>query len=1117
MINLSTPFQDFDCTSFLRDFLPEDLILSKEDLVKQPYQKYITHGGILGTVKSLNLSIIEFKQSSENDPRVSLAKEAFRIMADHRIRRWLVIFWNPRSKNWRLSLMTINLDIDEKNKIVRNYSNAKRFSFLLWEGEAMKTPRIQLSKRVDDFEDLQKRFSVEVVRKEFFDDYIDLFIRLYIDISNDEWLVKVLADQNTDRVKFTKNLLGKIIFVYFVQKKWWLGLDRDGTWWNGDKNFMRSLWDRFDSGDTFVRPSTDFFYNDYLEHLFYNGFNKDRRDDEAYEPNMRMKVPYLNGGLFREDYRDWEHFTAKVSNDIFSNGKDGILDVFDTYNFTIDEDDLTDAEIAVDPEMLGKIFEKMISVSNGNIDEIVALYKEKWKVKIGTELNKKFGAFYTPREIVHYMTRESLVAYLATNISGKKELNEAQIRSIIDAKDQHLSRVETIQLFGKDTSDMSIFTNELDTLLQKVKIIDPAVGSGAFPMGILHEITTLRYYLHSEGFCTVHKYETEDGMEELTEDGHISMYHIKRETIKNSIYGVDIEPGAIDIARLRFWLSLVVDAEHPEPLPNFEFKFICANTLIPLAEEIEKNQTALDLGKNELNLKTLRKYMTEYYNADNKIKKKQLEERINSYVALDGSNTTAQTTFAELSTPRRLQLANFHPFNSNHSNTFFDASLMMWEGRGFDIVIGNPPYIWYKWNSDLFSQVKKTKIGNLYYQKEMDYWYYFAHIGLDILMKKWFLTFITTSYWKTASWAKKLREKIKENFLSIFIDFWEKKIFENASWQHNCIFMVWKSENHGVKILKESAKELNEIFDTGNIINYKNSFFDENNCIFFNNEKNREILKKVKEWQKLWTMCRICSWIKTGADKVSNKHTWKYILNRNKWDWIFVLNKNESEKFLEKWLEKSFFGDFYKNSDIWKYYVSESKYKLLLALDENDLKNSIVYDHLVEFKEILFQRKARFGSLLDRLDLNFKKEDTELYKNTGKIVVPYRWSSNKFTYLDTEFYSTEDVYYISKPQYGLELPYVLSLLNSQLYNFFLKFSSKIKGWMVEYTTWVLKQIPIKIPHDQKPFITLVDQILSAKKLDPKADTKELERKIDGLVYLLYGLTEEEIGIVEDSN
>lgn len=193
--------------------------MRREDTVKQPYQKYITSGHILGSVKSLNLSILEFQQTSENDPRVSLAKEAFRIMADHRIRRGLVVFWNPGTQNWRLSLMTISLEIDEKNNVVRNYSNAKRYSFLLGKGEPIKTPRIQLTERTKDFEDLQKRFSVEVVRKQFFDDYIDLFIRLYRAISEDNHFTSLLKEQGTDRVKFTKNLLGKIVFVYFIQKK----------------------------------------------------------------------------------------------------------------------------------------------------------------------------------------------------------------------------------------------------------------------------------------------------------------------------------------------------------------------------------------------------------------------------------------------------------------------------------------------------------------------------------------------------------------------------------------------------------------------------------------------------------------------------------------------------------------------------------------------------------------------------------------------------------------------------------------------------------------------------------------------------------------------------------
>ena len=165
------------------------------------------------------------------------------------------------------------------------------------------------------------------------------------------------------------------------------------------------------------------------------------------------------------------------------------------------------------------------------------------------------------------------------------------------------------------------------------------------------------------------------------------MYQIKRETIKNSIYGVDIEPGAIDIARLRFWLSLVVDAEHPEPLPNFEFKFVCANTLIPLDEDIGQKQMTFGMLE-EASLKTIKRYKREYYNADTKNEKARIAMKLREYTKLPALR------LGDIVPRRSLQIDEFGKNfdNSNYSHSFFDASLMLSEWRGFDIVIGNPPY-----------------------------------------------------------------------------------------------------------------------------------------------------------------------------------------------------------------------------------------------------------------------------------------------------------------------------------------------------------------------------------------------------------------------------------------
>lgn len=1072
MIDFSTPFQDFNNSRFLKDFLPEDLTLHKEDLIKQSYQKYITEGHILGTVKSLNLSILEFKQTSEHDPRVSLVKEAFRIMADHGVRRWLVIFWNPKTRNWRLSLMTINLDIDEKNKIVRNYSNAKRFSFLLWEGEAMKTPRTQLSWKVKDFEDLQKRFSVEVVRKEFFDDYIDLFIRLYIEISKDVSFVKVLSEQGIDRVKFTKNLLGKIIFVYFVQKKWWLGLDRDKKWWEGDKNFMRSLWERFASGDIFVRPSTGFFYNDYLEHLFYNGFNKDRRDDDGYEPNMRMKVPYLNGGLFKEDYRDWEHFVAEISNDIFSNSvKNGILDIFDTYNFTIDEDDLTDAEIAVDPEMLGKIFEKMISVSKDNIDEIVTLYQEKGKVKIGTELNKKFGAFYTPREIVHYMTRESLITYLSTNTSGKKEDNESKIRSLINAKDQHLSQTETLQLFGNDISHISAFAQEVDTYLQKVKIIDPAVWSGAFPMGILHEVTTLRYYLHSEGFCTNHHHETEEWEEELTEDGKVSMYQIKRETIKNSIYGVDIEPGAIDIARLRFWLSLVVDAQHPEPLPNFEFNFVSANTLLPLFEEDIGNQTQLSVD-DSLKIERLREFMRRFYNANTKKEKEDIQNGFKNYINKkyridDHKQLALEWSF----TPRQKQIIEFNPFNNNHSNPFFDSALMMSVFRGFDIAIGNPPY-----GTSLKWEYRETVNDYLGKVPDFEIYYYFIEIGEKLLKKGWILNYIIPNTFLFNVFAKKYRLSLLENWqVYQIIDCTNFDLFENATVRNAIPLLIKGFTTKNIKYKK-----------TNWIINHTSLLEQPDSSI-----SKEALLDNITNW---WLAFKL--WDETLNLIKKIKNSWSPL------DGDFIASQGyipyrKSDLIKKYWKEE---GSKIVKEKLWHSIEKKNfQYK-----QEIDGRNLTKYSYTKPQSYVFYWK--HLACYVDEKFFNQPRILVREITNPGIIAC----------YIEEELVNDPQI--ISIISNGGNLFFLWCLLNSKLATFYHFNSSPkaTKGAFPKILVTDLKNFPIKqiSIEKQEIFISLANQILETKKLNPKIDTSEIEKRIDQLVYELYDLTADEIGIIE---
>ncbi len=736
-----------------------------------------------------DIFVLEIKQKSKKDPRITLTKDAFKIMEDIGANYALVIFYSDDAKNYRLSLLTRKKFFWEKEE-----SDPKRYSFLLWEWEKTKTPERQLNKQISNFQDLFAAFDVEVVRKEFFNNYLDLYVRLYREIIKDVDFTKLLKSQWVDIVSFAKTLLGKLVFLYFIQKKWWLGVSR---WWeygkNGDKDFMRSIWNDFKNNEESLSIEKKwYFYNDYLEWLFYEWLNKDRRDSEDYFANLQMKVPYLNWGLFKEDYRDWEKGISKISNEIFSNNeKNGILDIFDTYNFTVDEDDLYDKEIAVDPEMLGKIFEKMISISTENIDTILEEYNKneslwkKKKIEIDNLLNKKLGAFYTPREIVHYMTKESLISYLVNNLKGKKDENETKMRKLFDLKEQFL--VTRAEITESVFSSLSLSIVEVDELLKKVKVLDPAVGSGAFPMWLLHEISSIRYYIYGVFYETFGV----NTQEYKNESWKISMYKIKRDVIQNNIYGVDISAGAIEIARLRFWLSLVVDEESPEPLPNFEFKFICANTLIPLEEEKQQGQLELDSMQKEINTETLRKYMVKYYNAQSNKDKEEWKTRIEKFLGIKEFSIRALDLYNTKSA-RTKQLETYEPFNPNHSAGFFDPSLMMGNSK-FDIVIGNPPYIWGKWNEKIFQEVYNSSFWKRFYTRWMDIFYFFFHRWIDILKEDWILTYITTNYFITADWWINLRRDLStRTSLSKMINFNELNIFENAKWQHNIILMLEK-------------------------------------------------------------------------------------------------------------------------------------------------------------------------------------------------------------------------------------------------------------------------------------------------------------------------------------
>ncbi|MEO0134239.1 MAG: class I SAM-dependent DNA methyltransferase, partial [candidate division WOR-3 bacterium] len=511
----------------------------------------------------------------------------------------LVAFVSPDFDDWRFSLVKMDYRFGKtptgKIKVREEFTPAKRWSFLVGKNEKSHTAQSRFLPILEDdnwrptLEDIEKAFDVEVVTKEFFEKYRDLFIRTKLEldkiVQRDAKIKQEFERKNINTVDFAKKLLGQIIFLYFLQKKGWFGVEKGKPWGTGPKDFIRKLFNK--EFGTYKN-----FYNDILEPLFYEALRTDRSSDDHYYSRFNCKIPFLNGGLFDPiNNFDWVNNDILLPNELFSNKNrtkegdigDGILDIFDRYNFTVNEEEPLEKEVALDPELLGKIYEKLNAIRPDNFDEYVKVLKSGKKGK-ETKFNKEYGVYYTPREIVHYMCQESLINYLETELRGKVSRDDLEkfikiADSVQELEVVALEKEERIKSGEQKTTRYesqipeSIKQNaeEIDKLLADIKVCDPAVGSGAFPIGMMHEIVKLRQllsiYLKREA----------------------KSYDLKRHCIENSLYGVDIDPGAVEICKLRFWLSLIVDEEdfhNIKPLPNLDYKVVCGDSLLGIPENI---------------------------------------------------------------------------------------------------------------------------------------------------------------------------------------------------------------------------------------------------------------------------------------------------------------------------------------------------------------------------------------------------------------------------------------------------------------------------------------------------------------------------------------------------
>ena len=1152
---LHSPYHTKNYVDFIREILPGVRIVAPDKLNKE-YSNFSSHieGYIhVGTFqtpdkkKILIMAVQQRKAGYVENARSTQRSFAKKLIENGNADAALIAFYTDGDSKWRLSLVRLDYEMKIENgrlKTAENLTPAKRYSYLVGQDEPCHTAISRFDRFITDsavlpehptLDDLEEAFSVEKVTDEFFQLYCEKFHQLREQLESIEDFRIEAEQHNFTSAQFAKKLIGQIVFLYFLQKKGWLGVKAwpdkltekeyknayyargsksrelipivyrpagDGTyrvsaaalqsisdadeevlaqcvkgnpWGSGPRDFMRKLF------NIAVQRKQN-FYSELLEPLFYDALNRNR-GEQGYCPALHCRIPFLSGGLFEPiDGYDWEHNEFSIPNEVFSNestkGKrdaDGILDIFDRYNFTMSEDEPMEREVAIDPEMLGKVFENLLEVKD----------------------RKSKGAFYTPREIVHYMCQESLINYL----TNKMGVSEDAIRDFIlygdYMKDEDTNKEKRQRNGGmliseelyKLNPDGSVAVNrllEVDKALQDVRVADPAVGSGAFPLGMLNEIVRARQNISAYLAITMKSYDVR--MMYMMER---SPHSLKYETIRNCIFAADIDPSAVDIAQLRLWLALVIDDEinpdahneleghrNPRPLPNLECNILCGNSLIDEFEGIRLIKESNLLGSSEYQLdmdsarfdtivQKLIAAQDALFRCDDPMKKIQLKEEIESLRDI--------LILAQLEGCPQAFLDKYHDSKQLASKPYvlwqLDFARVFREKGGFDIVIGNPPYGLLNKKQNQNTSIKATEYELSYYKNNPLYrpakggminiFRLFICKSFDLLKKNGHTSLIFPMAFMCDLSAYALRDYVLRHNKIDYLEAFPERDNENKR--------VFKSAKMSVCILGASKTKTsgNDRFP---MRISRDRFVDTLSPITWMAREDIEIIDKSSltiplmipaEYEILLRMCSNST--RLGA--VSKCYTGEIDLSLNKK--YVKLDSGFTRMLRGAQVQKFFIADKISQGDI--LYLDASTY-----LRENTSPKS---------RHHLNRRIVMQGI-------------------TG-VNERYRL---KMTISERGIFCANSVNYLLIDDNDIE--FFLGLCNSRLLNWFfakLSTNSNVNGYEVD-------NLPIKIPTDEgKKIVTLLVHRLLENPLDTVA-----EEQLNKIIYDTYGLSSEQITVVESN-
>ena len=1042
-MNLNEKFSQNIFLDWIDELLPD----FERDVKRVDVPKSFTEVSKIESLGKSPIGVMVFAIQMDSDPtrrRVSITKDSFNLLKNYSVQNAIIAYFCPSFGQWRLSLLTSTATWED-GRVISKLSNLKRQSFVLGVNAKTKTPTKYLAGKVADLTDLKKRFSIEVVNKDFYKEISSAFNSLQSVLQ----LPSKEAKSQTN-LEFSVRLIGRIIFCWFLREK-------------RSEAEISLISDKVLSLDA-VKNTKD-YYHKLLEPLFFEVLNKplESRNFDEFDKEPFTQTPYLNGGLFsaqyddyyersRNDFQSKYHNTLVVPNSWF----ESLFETLETYHFTIDENTSYDEELSIDPEMLGRIFENLLAEINP---------------ETGESARKSTGSYYTPRVIVDYMVDESLTLYL----KNKTNIDEEKIRAVIsydldDDQSKPLTQTEK--------------ENIIDAL-GKLKILDPACGSGAFPMGALQKIVFILQQIDPNAEV-MHAMDLKQTPPEfrrhIQEEFSAGNYDYLRKlrVIRESIYGVDIQPIATEISRLRCFLTLVVDQAIKDdksdrgikPLPNLDFKFVTANTLIGLPKN-ENGVQQMGIYDNREKIERLKEIIDDYFNSSGiereQLKAKFAQEQKSLLREMEQEHGWSNIEKAELSN----KLIDWEPF-SHKAADWFDQEWMFGVKEGFDVVIANPPYIFARNSAHkgLSIRDKQYFYDNYKLAKyQVNLYALFIELSTKILKNGGCLSFITPNNWLTINTNKELRKFILEKSNITIINFYSK-VFESASVDSSVV--IFENDN------KQPVVNLYEYTDRLYFIKTETSkhFLDKKEMVInIESIKNPDISIIIDKIEKCSVEINKIADVKAGLKA--------YEVGKG--------NPPQTKQMKDKRVYHS-----YEKLD-------DSYYRYLEG--KNVSRYSLTWGG----------EYLKYGPNLAAPRGNFALFSTD------RILV--RQIPNKPPYC-IHGCNTSEIYLNDLNSMNIinikeNSDFILGVINSRLISFWFihKFGKLQRGTFPQFKINELELFPITKERNDSvnKIIDLVNLIKAIKIKDPFAEISTLDKQIDYLVYQLYGISPAEIELIEQIN